>query len=281
MAPLVVRRDRFGSIRTTLRALLPRHRRDKKRCAEMSFVGVAAEAVPPTATASSAAGVTAEAVPPTAAASSAAQDTEAELCPPVAVAQVSDWVPASAHCTLNAALGAPNAAVVVLDGLVSEQLRRELLVAICGSGGDEETAGPPAELWDRATVDNVGLPPSWGLRQSLLRRLESDPPACVVAVQSRLAALYPEYVVCHMPTLQEGEDGARAYMRTSFVANAAVHGDGFAWHVDADPQHMPSASWRAAFGEYTNGHAGKPLLVSLVVYLNARWQAEWDVRSRR
>ena len=39
----------------------------------------------------------------------------------------------------------------------------------------------------------------------------------------------------------------------NFVGNAAVHGDDFAWHVDADPTQVPDdCPWAQAFGQYAN-----------------------------
>jgi hypothetical protein len=37
-----------------------------------------------------------------------------------------------------------------------------------------------------------------------------------------------------------------------FVANAAVHGDSFSWHVDADPWDLPESAWTQQHGHYFN-----------------------------
>ena len=56
-----------------------------------------------------------------------------------------------------------------------------------------------------------------------------------------------------------------------------MHGDSFTWHVDADPAvHQP---WAPAEGRYANGSAGRPLLVSLLVYLDGEWRPEWDAET--
>lgn len=47
----------------------------------------------------------------------------------------------------------------------------------------------------RTTGDNA----TWGLRPEMLASLEQDPPPELVALQSRLAALWPEYRIAHMP----------------------------------------------------------------------------------
>lgn len=44
----------------------------------------------------------------------------------------------------------------------------------------------------------------------MLQRLQDDPPAPLVALQTRLAALYPEYQLCHMP-----EDAMQARLGTN------------------------------------------------------------------
>jgi len=57
-----------------------------------------------------------------------------------------------------------------------------------------------------------------------------------------------------------------------FIANASVPGDQFAWHYDADPSSFaPSSKWAQAFGHYVNREKGKPLFVSLILYLNDAW----------
>ncbi len=38
-----------------------------------------------------------------------------------------------------------------------------------------------------------------------------------------------------------------------YVANAAVHGDSYSWHVDADPSTLPYPSpWTLEYGQYVN-----------------------------
>ena len=75
-------------------------------------------------------------------------------------------------------------------------------------------------------------------------------------------------------------DGEAArYQCTSFVANAAVYGNCFQWHVDADPSTLPPGPWLARYGDYTNGTPGKPLFVSLIVYLDEEWHRDWDAET--
>jgi probable phosphoglycerate mutase len=132
---------------------------------------------------------------------------------------------------------------------------------------------------------------------------------------ARLAVLFPDHVVCHMParamrgapredrdgdeiedeeerppSSDEGpssdlppkrshrpSDASSSFRCDAFVANAATCGDRFAWHVDCDPSSLPSDSaFAAAYGDYVNGERNKPLLVSAIVYLNAEWRREWD-----
>jgi hypothetical protein len=65
-----------------------------------------------------------------------------------------------------------------------------------------------------------------------------------------------------------------------FLANAAVHGDCYSWHVDADPSTFPSPSpWTDAFGSYCNREPGKPLLFSLLLYLDGEWPLQHDAET--
>lgn len=91
-------------------------------------------------------------------------------------------------------------------------------------------------------------------------------------LHSRLQRLYPEYVIVHQPPLgteveqeegrgeqddrrgcsgeAEGEDAADdsappAAVCDAFVANAALFGDLFQWHVDGDPNTISDGPWRA------------------------------------
>ena len=50
-------------------------------------------------------------------------------------------------------------------------------------------------------------------------------------------------------------------------------------HVDADPASFPPGPWRAAYGDYDNGAPGRPLFVSLLVYLDETWRREWDAET--
>jgi probable phosphoglycerate mutase len=50
--------------------------------------------------------------------------------------------------------------------------------------------------------------------------------------------------------------------------------------VDADPASFPGGShWLSTYGLYENGTRGKPLLVSLLVYLDQEWWPEWDAET--
>ena len=44
-----------------------------------------------------------------------------------------------------------------------------------------------------------------------------------------------------------------------FVGNAAVYGDCYTWHIDADPAAFPPSPWVDAFGYYCNGEPGERL----------------------
>lgn len=63
------------------------------------------------------------------------------------------------------------------------------------------------------------------------------------------------------------------------VGNAAVFGDAFSWHRDAQPHALARDSpWAERFGTAPArcGGSASPLLVSLVVYLNDVWKRDWE-----
>ncbi len=90
----------------------------------------------------------------------------------------------------------------------------------------------------------------------LLEALQDDPPPGLLAVQSRLAAMYPEFTICHMPAHALWDDdgeGADAAAISSFVANAVMYDDPCSWHVDADPSRMAvECPWVQLHGLYVN-----------------------------
>mmetsp|Transcript_898 Transcript_898/g.3267 ORF Transcript_898/g.3267 Transcript_898/m.3267 type:complete len:376 (+) Transcript_898:52-1179(+) len=65
----------------------------------------------------------------------------------------------------------------------------------------------------------------------------------------------------------------------AFVANAAVYGDVFRWHVDADPTSLAPSPWTERYGYYFNRERGKPLFVSLLLYLNKEWALDNDAET--
>lgn len=194
------------------------------------------------------------------------------------------WTPASLRVTLNLTLDGcivPSAAeggvrvdtahVAVLDGLAEAAICASIRERLCGTG-----AQPPAELWERRTADSPDAARTFGLRDEAMRALESTPPDGVVELQSRLALLYgADCMLCHQPSLCR--DGAAVCER--FVANAAVAGDRFQWHVDADPSSLPPSEWMAAHGTYTNRERGKPLFISAILYLDAEWPDEFEAET--
>lgn len=268
---------------------------------------------------------------------------------------------------------------VVLDDFIPDAIRRQLLLFLLY--GDGSTSGAPTDRpgdpdprqqqqqqqferqqrahqgaegrrvllpsarWERRTTDMAGAAPTWGVRPHVLQQLASGQLPAMQEVHARLARLYPECDIAHLPSEaiqlapaeappaaaspsqhQEqpaagqrqqpveprqqaacpgpgqqddpGEGSARPSKRcrtapsggaasaegaatdavdcACFVANAAVAGDTFRFHVDADPTSFPDGSpWHAAYGDYFNGEPGRPLLVSLLLYLNDEWRREW------
>ena len=164
-------------------------------------------------------------------------------------------------------------AIVALDGVVGEALRGALLDAVTEPGWDHATAAsPPTPKWDRSTTDGINgtteedsegdseggsedgsdgiqtgsygtfrpAPGSWGLTESALEDVVSHP--ATAAFLSRIAALYPEYHVRTMPAdalepdgVPGASPGSSGRRIATAVANAAVYGDDFKWHLDADP----------------------------------------------
>lgn len=171
---------------------------------------------------------------------------------------------------------ADEAAVVVIDGLLSEDERGELLDWLTAPGHDH--SGPPPEgKWERACVDRAGDAATWGLGADTLRALLEAPPPAAVALQARVAALYPEWTVAHMPSeaLLDADADDDEQPLSAHVANAVVYGDPCQWHCDADPARFPpGAPFVEHAGYYYNREPGKPLLVTLMAYLNDDWPPE-------
>lgn len=193
------------------------------------------------------------------------------------------WTPAAVRVALNVTLDGcivPSSAEGVrvdtahccaLDGLADDEVCASIRERLCGAGG----AQPPAELWEPRTADSPDAQHTFGLRDEAMRELERSPPEGVLELQSRLALLYSDHVVCHPPLLNSS--GATVCGR--FVANAAVHGDTFQWHLDADPSSLPPSEWTAAHGSYTNRERGKPLFVSCILYLDADWPDDFEAET--
>ncbi|GLI63184.1 hypothetical protein VaNZ11_005954, partial [Volvox africanus] len=176
--------------------------------------------------------------------------------------------------------------VVVLDGLLTDPERRQLLDWLTAKGHNH--AGPPPEgKWERVCVDHEGAKPTWGLQPHVLQALRDHPPPPVVALQSRIAALYPEYDICHMPADQisgeygsDDDSGGVGTPLSSFVGNAVMSGDPCAWHTDADPTTFPPHSpWVHNFGYYHNRELARPLFVSMLLYLNEIWPEDYHAET--
>ncbi|GIL61332.1 hypothetical protein Vafri_15808 [Volvox africanus] len=229
------------------------------------------------------------------------------------------WRPTDSKVTLNVTFDAcivpdttgtarvDKAHLVVLDNFIGEAERTGLLDFITHPGWDME-APPPGDKWDRSTRDSATACPTWGLRDEWLRNLATTLLPARLEVQSRLQLLYPDYVIAHMPSdeiqiqtrIQETaarQDSARIQILAEdanedaappgsivdcnqFVANAAMFGDRYSWHVDADPSTLPYPSpWTLAYGQYVNREPGRPLFVSLLLYLNHSWERDWQAET--
>jgi hypothetical protein len=217
-----------------------------------------------------------------------------------------DWDPASIRPTLNVTLDAsfvPSSSdgtirldfahLIVLDNFISDQHRQELYDLITsrdvesiretskrGDSASWHGPTPPNEVWTKSTYDGTDLGGSaatWGLKHEALQALAASDSPALIELQSRLCLLYSDYDIFHMPSdqIQKGSADANA-----FVANAAVCGDMFHWHVDCDPAALPEGSpWSQEHGCYFNREEGKPYLVSLLVYLDREWQRDCDAET--
>lgn len=56
----------------------------------------------------------------------------------------------------------------------------------------------------------------------------------------------------HQPDQEAEGDVPATIDCNAFVANAAVPGDSYSWHVDADPWTLPCSSWTQEHGHYFN-----------------------------
>ena len=196
--------------------------------------------------------------------------------------------------------------IVVLDNVVCDPLRRDLLKEMCG---DRETNGfdawidsePPEGLWSRDTYDTLDTDTpstsgssslesaearntsSWGLTEEQLAKVARS--SAVKTLRARIQRLYPEYEVLPMSadSLEpEGIPGSWGGLRIkTAVGNAAVNGEDFSWHLDMDPSSVdPTSPWAERFGLYVNRERNKPLFVSALVYLNPNvWPASYDAET--
>ena len=210
------------------------------------------------------------------------------------------FVPATANALdLSSMPGAPRGCrasvsrVVALDSLIDDEALRS--IKFCYGTFDAHYGS----YWERRTADDDVAKPTWGLRQFnmdllvnvITRGEDPDNPNPFKEFHSRLQALYPDWIICHMPaeslvapeeeTVEDDDEHTEKYKCESFVANAAVFGDEYRWHVDADPSSFPDGcEWVKTYGDYVNGEPGKPLFVSAIIYANETWQeGEWGAET--
>eukprot|EP00808_Paulinella_micropora_P015331 g59744.t1 len=163
--------------------------------------------------------------------------------------------------------------LLVFDEFFQEHHRAELLNHLTEEGWDHNK-GPPQSKWERSTADGPGLPTSWGLKETVLSSLLEGQLPALQEINARLTALYPEYQIYHQPSNKYFTTAQRtdsAYSAYPFVGNAPVYGEDFRWHVDADPSSFPPCPWIFQYGSYVNHEPGKPLFVSMLIYLCKVW----------
>ena len=183
--------------------------------------------------------------------------------------------------------------LAVIDGLLSQQEASDLLLYLTGGDPSSPAEG---EKWQRgAVVDHDGgdreeeeasassssspssapPPSSWGATPQFIDSLLSSPPPQLLALCSRLRALYSEEFseVLLCPGNDEMSPGL-----TPLVLNAITPEDAplLSPHVDADPLRSdPDGAWARAFGLYRNRERGEeggrgqtlPLLATALLYL--------------
>eukprot|EP01024_Parvocaulis_polyphysoides_P031055 TRINITY_DN28152_c0_g1_i1.p1 TRINITY_DN28152_c0_g1~~TRINITY_DN28152_c0_g1_i1.p1 ORF type:complete len:365 (-),score=38.05 TRINITY_DN28152_c0_g1_i1:10-954(-) len=174
--------------------------------------------------------------------------------------------------------------IVVLDNFVGNETRQNVLNHITENGWDH-TQGPPQSKWEKRTADTAGAPATWGLKSEVLSQLSSCDCEAFQEIQTRLSVLYPEVDIYHMPaellhqSKLEVESTEEQFFCDEFVGNAAVQGDEYNWHIDADPSNFSDCPWVQQYGRYSNREAGKPIFVSMLLYLNETWDRSWDAET--
>ena len=225
-----------------------------------------------------------------------------------------EFVPASANVRdLSSLPGAPTgcraavARVVALDGLIDKTaldwIREHLGVDI----EDERRHGgakPRESLWERKTADDDLAEPTYGLRKESMDRLVRtmthregvEPTTRLDEFHARLQALYPDWIVCHMPAdalradderrrraSEKPDDTRRLRRGECTVSMRRVRGQrgGPRRRVQMARGRGPElvsgfVRVGGTYGDYVNGEPGKPLFVSAVVYANSVWdEDEW------
>jgi len=169
---------------------------------------------------------------------------------------------------------------IVLDNMVEDSWRKSILRFL--TQGQDIRQPLPESIWNRRTSDMVGSRPTWGVEDGVIKALQEGQVPGVAEIQSRLIKLYPEFDIAFLPSsdIQDNNsassDAQSGNNCASILVNAATIGDEYVYHVDADPTSFPDTSkWAEAYGDYFNGEPGKPLLVSMILYLNQEWNRDW------
>lgn len=192
------------------------------------------------------------------------------------------WDPNSVSVSLNVAVdgcivpseSSPEGArlseshIIVLDNFLDGDLTEQLLEVL---GVTEPSALPPASHWERQTADTAEYSQhmTFGVKDSIIKGMMDRPAPAILEVQSRVYKLYEkDFHIAHLPSDAIQQPPQTRADCSAILANCAVRGDEYGWHVDADPTSFPNDSaWVSTFGDYFNGEPGKPLLVSLLLYL--------------
>lgn len=83
--------------------------------------------------------------------------------------------------------------------------------------------GPPA-TWERETADTHTASRTWGLKDNVLRQLIEDPSPAMLEVNSRLAQMYPDFEIAHMPAEHMQHTGLDGLGNSVSQPGSTIHG---------------------------------------------------------
>eukprot|EP00879_Flechtneria_rotunda_P012225 GHRR01012767.1.p1 GENE.GHRR01012767.1~~GHRR01012767.1.p1 ORF type:complete len:420 (+),score=129.30 GHRR01012767.1:107-1366(+) len=108
------------------------------------------------------------------------------------------------------------------------------------------------------------------------RQHQQQPQGSQSAEQAPQQATAQQHHQQHRETAMQQAAGDCSFV----LANAAVYGDTFTWHVDADPMSFAvSSPWVQQYGLYCNREPDMPLFATLLLYLDADWPLDYNAET--